>query len=601
MGIRIFAVSATFIILAAMVIALGIYFRVIPVPMSLLGTFERATQPEYSARFYPPDTVAFTWVTLMPRGRQMRHMREIWERFNEYPGFVDAVEDWRSGFSEETGISFDEGVATWIGPTMSAGLLDIDTSTNLPNVAAIVGVRDEDAAADFIHLWLDYVAAERDVRFDAQTYQAQPTWVSHSGHQAYCLTGDWLVFATDEETLHGAIDRIGGRLEDSLAQSPKFQAARDALAETRFASGYLDYEGGAHLIDALAGDISPIGPGWFGSTGSAGQTAEWVGASATWVDRGLVTELVTPSVPTDGSNVADLDDPTNLLPEDTLGFVAASFDPDVDRWRAALEDRQASDGLPGAGPVDGIVGTLHGIGGQTDQHLDADATLADALDLGLELAKETTGIDLEADFFDHLAGTAVLAIRDFDFAAAVDEPGANPVDAVVMLSYKHDRGDDLDRTMTSIAELARTGADIRTELVDVGGEAPATVFDLGPAGTLMGRETGYRPGYVLHDQYLTIGTTESALATAVRLQNGQGENLSSATEYRRALQYLPATRQVVAYLDAHRIVERLGEEELRLETNEYEALRDAMGVLAIGMDGGGSHSRSAAVVTLFPE
>ena len=601
MGIRIFAVTAALTIAVAMGIALGIYFRVIPVPMSLLGMFARTRQAEFSARYYPPDTVAYTWITLTPRGRQMRHMREIWERFNEYPGFVGAVEDWKSGFIEETGISFDEGIATWIGPTMSAGLLDTSAGSNRPAAAAIVGVRDEDAAADFLETWTEYAAAKQDTEFAAGVYQEQPTWVSESGHQAYSLTSDWLVFATDEETLHGAIDRIGGRVQDSLATSSKFQAARNALAETRFASGYLDYEGGADILDELTADVFPIGFGWFGLTESAGQTLGWVGASATWVDRGIVSEWVTPAGPADGLNVANLDEPARLLPADTLGFAAASFDPNVDNWRAALQDQRLSDVLPEIGPTDGIGGMLPGAGGGGEPQLDPDASLADALDSGLELVRATTGIDLETEFFDHLAGTAILAIRDFDFGAAMDEPGANPVEAVAMLSYEEGRRDDLDQTMTSIAELARTQAGMQSQPVDVGGEAPATVFDLGRSGMLLGGETGYRPGYVLHDQYLTFGTTESALVATVALQNGQGENLATETEYRRATRYLPADRQVVAYVDANRIVERLGEEGLRLEADEYETLRDAAGVLSIGMDRGETHSRSVVVVTLFPE
>ena len=60
MGIRIYAAAASLIILAAMVIALGIYFRVIPVPMSILGRCTRTTQAEISSRYDPPDTVANT-------------------------------------------------------------------------------------------------------------------------------------------------------------------------------------------------------------------------------------------------------------------------------------------------------------------------------------------------------------------------------------------------------------------------------------------------------------------------------------------------------------------------------------------------------------
>ena len=176
MGIRIFAVAASLIVLAAMVLALGIYFRVIPVPMSLLGMFARTRQPEFSARYYPPDTVAYTWVTLTPRGRQMRHMREIWETLNEYPGFVGAVDDWKSEFAEETGISFDEDVASWIGPTISAGLVDIDEDSDHLTAVALLGVRDDDAAADFLDIWTDYVSGTGDAEFLTGTYQENATW-----------------------------------------------------------------------------------------------------------------------------------------------------------------------------------------------------------------------------------------------------------------------------------------------------------------------------------------------------------------------------------------------------------------------------------------
>ena len=328
------------------------------------------------------------------------------------------------------------------------------------------------------------------------------------------------------------IDRIEDPVGDSLARASKFRAAREALTEPRFASGYLDYEGLAGRIDTLTGDFPPIGPSLLESNVFPGQGVEWVGASAAWVGRGIVTEWVTPAEPPEDLNVTDLDDPAALLPADTLGFVAASFDPNLDNWRAALKERRLSQVLPGIGAADGIGGMLPGLGGEADPQLDADASLADALDLGLELAHEMTGIDLETEFFDHLAGTAVAAIQDFDFAAVTDEPVANPVNAVVMLSYKEDGRAELDQTMTNIADLAQARAGMSPESVDVGGEAPATVFDLGPLAMFTGGETGYRPGYVLHDQYLTIGTTEAALTTAIGLQNGEGENLSAATEYR---------------------------------------------------------------------
>ena len=600
MGVKIFVVGASLTIVAAMAIALAIYFRVIPVPMYLLGMFARTRQTEFSARYYPQDTVAYTWITLMPRGRQMRYVREIWQQFNEYPGFVDTVDDWKSEFSEETGISFDDDVAPWIGPTLSAGILDAETDVRLSRAAALIGVRDEDAASDFLVMWIDYVSTKWGVDFESGTYLENPTWVAGGDDHAYALTGDWLVYATDQDSLHGILDRVEGAAQESLAGSAKFREAREALPEPRFASAYVDRKRGAEILEAWGSPFRPISPLTAPAQGQE-ENHQWLAFAAQWIDRGLVTEWVKPAAAATGLQVADLEDPAGLLPPDTLGFVAARFDPDVDNWRVALADRRLSEALPGADPAQGSGGMLPGLGGTDDPRLTGDSSLAEVLDLGLELGREMTGIDLETEFFDHLAGTAILAAQDFDIAAVRDDPTGHAVDAVAMLSYEEDSRDHLDATMNRMAELARSQAGMSTEQVDVGAESQATVFGLGPPGMLMDGEPSYRPGYVLHDQYLTVGTTPHALATAVALQNGQGENLSANAEYRRAVQYLPAARQVLGYLNARRIVDQLDGEDLGLEADEYDVLRDGVGVLAFGWDVGESHSRGVAVVTFFPQ
>ena len=153
--------------------------------------------------------------------------------------------------------------------------------------------------------------------------------------------------------------------------------------------------------------------------------------------------------------------------------------------------------------------------------LDADATLADALDLALWLVHDVTGIDLEADFFDHLSGQAILAVRDFDFDAVADDPAANAIDVMAMMSYREGAGDGLADTMDKVANLLRDHVGLAGSSVDVGADGDATVFDLGLLGALVGAPIGYRPGYVLHDRYLTLGTTENALEIVVKRQNGE--------------------------------------------------------------------------------
>ena len=46
------------------------------------------------------------------------------------------------------------------------------------------------------------------------------------------------------------------------------------------------------------------------------------------------------------------------------------------------------------------------------------------------------GIDLEEDLLDHLLGDAVLAVREFDFQDVAEDPEANPVEVMALLSYR---------------------------------------------------------------------------------------------------------------------------------------------------------------------
>ena len=601
MGIRILAVAGSLCILAAMAIALGIYFRVIPVPMSMLGVFIRSREPEFSARYYPPDTAVYAWATLLPRGKQTGHMQNIWERLNEYPGFVRTLDDWKSGFTEETGISFDANIAPWIGPEFSAGVLEADREADMPAAAMLIGVRDEDEAETFVEIWTAYASEEWDTMFDVGEFLGNTTWVSADAGQAYSLTGGWLVFATDEATLHEMIHRVEGGGEGSLDETVNFQQAQFALAENRFASVYVHPEAAGDIVDRLTGELLPAVPTYFSPMTIGRQSPEWTGLAATWIDRGLVVDWVSPPDATKGLQELEPGTPARLLPEDTLAFVAASFDPNLDHWREVLGSQQMFGTLPDTDPREVRPGLPSEGSGSVERAPESEQTMAEVLDRGLETIHEATGIDPKAEFLDHLDGTVVLAVHDFDLEAVRKEPGANPIDAAVMLSYKPESREQLDATMNELSNLARSQAGLDTSEVNVGGDSPAVLFDLAALEPLIGGPTAYRPGYVLHDQYLTLGTTENALIAVVRLQNGQGSGLNSNAEYQRAALHLPAGQQVTGYVDVHKFVGRLGETDLPLEDDQFAVLRGAMGSVAFGSSNDGDYSRGVTVITLFPE
>ena len=323
--------------------------------------------------------------------------------------------------------------------------------------------------------------------------------------------------------------------------------------------------------------------------------------SSTWIERGIVTETVSPATAGFGLEPRELQQPADLLPEDTLGFIAGAFDPNVDHWRVALAEYRLSDALPWPELLDEINAGLAEAAPDGNIALDDDATLADALDAGLDAVEEITSIDLERDFFDHLAGESMLAVRDFDFDAVADDPAANAVEAVAMLSYRESGKDDLVDTMGEVADLLEEYVGLVANRVDVGADDDAVVFELGLLGMMMTDSFAYRPGYVLHDQYLTIGTTERALETIVEILNGRGDSLSSDAEYRRAVSHLAGGRQFLGYVDAHGIIAQLDADELGLEPGEYRLLQEGIGVVGFGVASGDEHDRGVAVLTLFPE
>ena len=597
---KITAAIAVIIVASIAVAGILVWRGVIPLPAPLLALLAGARAPEYSARFYPPDTLAYGWLTLAPGQGQFNDMQDIWQRLNDYPAFADILDDWYDDFQDETGIDFQDEVVPWIGPEIAAAIIDFDPPADdtMPddgleywagfNAAITIGVRNQDAAAEFLLKWREYMERENEADFAAGDYRGYNTWTDDANYQAYALTPDWLVYATDEDTLHNILDRIDGGGNDSLAQSDRFIAARAALPERRFNSGYVD----TLRVSELAGDA--FGVTWGGIAGLAGQTPEWTAASAAWVPRGIVAELVSPAAGLSSLTPTPLDDPAVLLPDDTLGFAALSFDPDVDHWRAALAQYRLMDILPYPELLDEINAGLEGMS-ESGATLSDDATLADALNLGFDLAEEFTGIDLESDFLAHLAGRLLVAVREFNFDAMSEEPENTPVDATLMLSYREAGQDELAMTMQEITLLVEQFVFMPHEMVDVGAAADATVFPVDG--------TAYAPGYVMHDGYLTLGSTKSAMSAIVERQKGAGAVLSDSAEYQRAIGNLPnRPRQFLGYIDTRRIIDQIDADDWDLERDQYRILDEGIGVIAIGAAmPDAEYSRGAAVLTLFPE
>ena len=567
------------------VVALA-YFGVIPVPG--LG----GSKPENTAQYFPDDVLAYSWFTLNPGGGQRAEMLDIWERFDELDGFHDAVQDLLDELREETNIDFEEDILPWIGPDMSAALLDIGSFD--PSAVAIVGVRDASAAADFMDLLIDY-GEEEGSDFIDDSEGDFDIWLDSNNEGHFALSNNWLVVATDEDALFDTLDMISGNGGRSLANNPDFQEAQAALPDRRFASVYADYAGIGDELGAGSGfGLIPYGVDSFGI-----ETPEWVAMSFQWVDRGLVVDMVSPTTTDSGLEIADLDNPARVLPADTLGFVASAFDPSVDNWRNALGDYPVGDLWFLAEALDEIDYGLSdfGVGGLT---VDPDDSLADVLDTVIDVVANATGVDLELDFMDYLGGEIIIGVREFDFQEVADDPETKAVDAMAMISYRSDSQRDLQDTMDVVVELVEeySFGVVSAEPVDVGAEDDAIVLNLDALGF---SDIAYSPGYVLHDGYMTLASTEDALVTIVDVQNGDADSLTSDGEYQRAIGHIIGTRQGMGYVNFQLIIQYLDPDELDMDFDEFEILETGLGGAAFGAHQGEEYSRFSFVATLFPE
>ena len=575
-------------VLVIAIIAAGAlaYFGVIPVPG--LG----GSKPENTAQYFPDDVLAYSWFTLNPGGGQRAEMLDIWERFDELDGFHDAVQDLLDELREETNIDFEEDILPWIGPDMSAALLDIGSFD--PSAVAIVGVRDASAAADFMDLLIDY-GEEEGSDFIDDSEGDFDIWLDSNNEGHFALSNNWLVVATDEDALFDTLDMISGNGGRSLANNPDFQEAQAALPDRRFASVYADYAGIGDELGAGSGfGLIPYGVDSFGI-----ETPEWVAMSFQWVDRGLVVDMVSPTTTDSGLEIADLDNPARVLPADTLGFVASAFDPSVDNWRNALGDYPVGDLWFLAEALDEIDYGLSdfGVGGLT---VDPDDSLADVLDTVIDVVANATGVDLELDFMDYLGGEIIIGVREFDFQEVADDPETKAVDAMAMISYRSDSQRDLQDTMDVVVELVEeySFGVVSAEPVDVGAEDDAIVLNLDALGF---SDIAYSPGYVLHDGYMTLASTEDALVTIVDVQNGDADSLTSDGEYQRAIGHIIGTRQGMGYVNFQLIIQYLDPDELDMDFDEFEILETGLGGAAFGAHQGEEYSRFSFVVTLFPE
>ena len=284
------------------------------------------TPAEASASYYPEDAVAYVWLDLAAGESPFVDLASMLGLFGELDGDRGSAGEEAGTLPGAIGTILGE-LGTWIGTEVSAALVDLEDDEI--GVAITVGVSDRDAAAEFLQGWLRRQEESAPTSFERQVVDDGVLWVGGGNEWmeelAYAQAGDLLLFGTDSGLLEEVLERIDGDHRETLGSSRRFEEARAAARDGRFASAYVD-------LEWLAGRMGdPDGS----CQGVPFDKPEWLMVSADWVGDGLVVDLATPDVTswwTDSS--ADVTDA--IVPADALGFVSIGFDPDIDRWRELL-------------------------------------------------------------------------------------------------------------------------------------------------------------------------------------------------------------------------------------------------------------------------
>ena len=525
------------------------------------------TRAEASASYYPEDAVAYAWLNLAPGESPPGSLPFLFDQLDGLEGGGGLAGEGDNILPDAIATFFGEPGA-WMGTEASAAVVELGHGEIA--FAATVRVSDTDAAAEFMRSWLQHQEQSMSGSFERLVLDEGVLWVGGGNawmeEQVYAQAGDFLLFGTDEGLLEEVLERIDGDHPETLASAGHFEEARAAARDGRFASAYLDLE----WLTGRMGD-----PGRSPCPGVTFDTPEWLMVSASWAGEGLVVDLATPDVTSwwTDTSTGVTDAP---VPADALGFVSIGFDPDMDRWREILGGCEIAGLLPGGYLFEQP--SAEGTSG-----LEEGSTLADALDLALGFVDLGTGLDLEADLFDHLGGQLVLV------AHGPDRDGSS-VEGVAALSYRPLSRNALAGTIDGVARGVSSLTGISIQELDSGAGGASPVTEDGKLSL----------GYVLHGGFVAIGTGGDALETTVAVQQGTRDHVSGADQYRRTVEHIPYDPLLLAYVDLARVIDRMGSSGMGPDNGPLSMLSRWLGPMALGVGTDGDYTRATLVLSLLP-
>lgn len=474
---------------------------------------DSASHPnDEAASYLPSDTDIYFSLNLRPGAEQLLHVRKIISRYTDNPAFQAKVDELVETAENETGIHLIDDVLPWLGPEIDIGFIDVGGIADNPQVVALVGTQDKEAAETVLRRSVVFLEEEQEAEFREDTYKGFVTFRDVDEDQgSFAITDSYLVFTTSEQLLKDTIDMMEESV-DALSDKTEFKEARDSVREERFSFLYVDVES---IIRQSRVAASAAGAGE-ALAQVEDRLPEILAVSGSFVDNGLRIDgyYQTPSGITFIPSANSLGSAA-LLPDDSLALLS----------------------------VTGLEETLE----EALTEMEEDATLGFDIQDSLDGINDLFGVDIEQSVLGLLAGEVAIALLPSDFSFDIAGGYLEAFHALALFEFEERA--DAEVALDNLVETLQ-GFGVPFDEVDIDGEV-ATLADL---RAFLGDETGYDPGLMVLGDYLVLGTTDMALRTAVRVRDGDEPSLSNEEEFSRVVGMAPDGKNSILYFNIEEMV-----------------------------------------------
>lgn len=518
---------------------------------------------ETTASYLPIGTEAYVSINLRPGFGQLNRGRQVISKLESEDvreKFDDAFDNWKV----ETGIDFEDDVASWIGTDITFAVLDDDPDGL--EWLAMIQTNDRESTLEFVEDLSDYIEEQFDIEFVADDSYEHEMLVDVDDELAIGVTGDYLMIGDSSDTVEDIAENLKTPPSRSLADNDEFTTAREMLPDQRFMFAYARTK---NALDNYLDEIYSNVGYEFERRQIEQYVPEYAAASMSFMDGGVRLDLAYRTPPSQFTlDEADQVKSPDVVPADALALlsytgIAQSWNSFLDGLESSPDDYQAF--------VDAL--------GDIEREFD---------------------FDLEGDVIDSLSGEFALALLPSDVNSDLFTGNFQTGGAIEVLSVVVARdADAIEAVIDKYFDWARDN--------DIGSvRARAPIGDL-DAMTIRFEDdsvesAGYSPTYLVAEDWIAAGTTLDSVAEFHNTFSDNSPALATSDEFRRVVELMPAPLHYLIYTNIPELDEFI-EDALPVESRmtyrrDYQPFLDNLSAFAILGSITEESTRLTAVLTL---